>query len=342
ELDEQVLPDGGHFERSPYYHVRMTALVKDVIDLLAAAGSDVPPALSRAAEKMEAFHRALRHQDGSLPLFHDGLGTSDPVPPAAAPLSFPASGYYILEGPQGRLIADYGAPGSCYNPGHQHAGIFSFEISSGPRRVVVDTGTPTYEPGPERDRLRSTAAHNTVRVGGRDQFEVWSGFRVGRRAWVRDAQERREQKFELLSAAHDGYRRLGVEHRRTIVSVPGAGWLIVDDLTGRGSHRLESFLHLGPGVTPELSDGRACLLPLGWTLLPFGLAAPPERIFDTYSPAAGLREPSETLILRAGPELPCRFGYWLGPFPAVRLIWDGPHLVRLETSDGDSIEVGYN
>ncbi|HYM13193.1 MAG TPA: alginate lyase family protein [Bryobacterales bacterium] len=353
EFTAQILPDGGHFERSPWYHASMTALVEDSIHLLAANGCEVPPELVSAAARMTRFYRALRHPDGRLPLFHDALDTETSDPPAAGGLvSFPASGYYILDTAHGRLIADYGAPADCYNPAHQHAGIFSFEASGGPRRVVTDFGTPTYEPGPARDRLRSTAAHNTVCVDGRDQFQVWAAFRVGRRARVGPVEERRQPQFHFLSAAHDGYHHLGVEHRRSIVSIPDAGWLIVDDLAGRGSHRLESFVHLAPGITPEIRAGRVCLLPLGWILLPFGFAAPPVITADTYSPAIEVIEPSQTLVLSAGPQLPCRFGYFLGP-GASGLVWDGVNTLRLETphrditvrlksSDSDSIEVSYN
>ncbi|MBI3664751.1 MAG: alginate lyase family protein, partial [Acidobacteria bacterium] len=333
ELKEQVLPDGGHFERSPYYHLRMTRLATEVVDLLAAFGRPVPPELAAAARKMRHFHLALRHQDGGLPLFHDSLGSDSAEPPAAddAACSFPATGYYLLEGPEGRLIADYGAPGDCYNPAHQHAGIFSFEISCGSRRVVVDSGTETYDPGPRRDRLRSTAAHNTVRVDGRDQFQVWHGFRVGRRAWVSGVEERHEPHFQALSAVHNGYTRRGVDHRRSIVYLPGAGWLIADDVTGRGSHRLESFLHLHPEIAVTVEAGRVSLMPLGWVVLPFGPATSFEIIPDTYSPAPGRAQPSETLVFQAGPGLPCRFGYFLAPLASARLVWDGGTGFRIET-----------
>ena len=351
EIPEQILPDGGHFERSPWYHLRMTHLVNDVIELLAQNSCDVPRELADAGPRMAAFAKALRHPDGSLPQFHDSLDSEACNEPAAGDASFASSGYYIFETPEGRLIADYGAPGDCYNPAHQHAGIFSYEISSGQRRVVVDAGTPTYDPGPERDRLRSTAAHNTLRVDGVDQFQVWAGFRVGRRAWTRDLRELREQHYRLLSAAHNGYRRLGVEHRRTIVCLPGAGWLVVDDLTGNGSHRVESFVHLAPGIVPEVHDGRVCLQPLGWSLLPFGslsaVIAP-----GSYSPAVGVRQPSHTAILSGVAGLPYRFGYFLGP-AASRLTVSSAGSIQIEASGralsvmlgpigSPTIEVSYN
>jgi hypothetical protein len=335
EVEEQVLSDGGHCERSPCYHLRMTHLVAECSALLRAAGLLVPEPLAAAEHRMTLFHRALRHQDGRLPLFHDSLQPDpDPQPPAPAPLSFPASGYYILEGPQGRLIADYGAPGASPNPGHQHAGIFSFEISAGPRLVTVDSGTVTYDPGPDRDRLRSTAAHNTVRVDGQDQFQLWGAFRVGRRAWISPVREIREPSFEVVSASHNGYRRLGVGHRRTIVHLPGWGWLIVDDLAGRGSRRVENFLHLAPGLDPVLEEDRVCLRPLGWTILPFGHAAPLDLLADTYAPRLGVLEPSRTLVLRPASELPLRCGYFLGPRPVARLETPAAALLRLEGPAG--------
>ncbi len=355
ELGQQVLPDGGHCERSPYYHHRITHLVTEAIGLLHANGRAVPPELPEAAQRMKTFEQALRHQDGSLPWFHDSLGEENPASPPAVglPRSFPTSGYFILEGLHGRLIADYGAPAGSPNPAHQHAGIFSFEISTGGCRVVVDTGTETYDPGPQRDRLRSTAAHNTVRVDGQNQFEVWDSFRVGRRAGVGQVEERREAPFQAISAVHDGYVRLGVEHRRTIICLPGAGWLIVDDVAGRGSHRVESFLHLGPRMTPAADGDRVSLEPAGWVVLPFGLGPPPEILADRVSPAAGINETASTLRLQPRGELPCRFGYFLGRATGAGLTWDGSDTfvlqvptnsitIRLQKNGLNRLEVRYN
>ena len=50
--------------------------------------------------------------------------------------------------------------------------------------LLIDTGTSTYAAGAVRDRERSTAAHNTLEVDGRDSTEVWGAFRAGRRARV--------------------------------------------------------------------------------------------------------------------------------------------------------------
>lgn len=330
EVRRQVLADGGHDERSPYYHLRMTRLVSDAAGLLAALGRPVPEALSDVLRAMTTFGQVLRHLDGSVPTFQDAVFPPDPEPPASGPASFPFSGYYILDGPQSRLIADYGAPGAHSNPAHHHAGIFSFEISTPAGMVVVDSGTPTYDPGPERDRLRSTAAHNTVRVDGCDQFQLWGAFRVGRRAWVSPVQEVRRDDWHGVSATHNGFSRLGVLHRRSTVSIREAGFLVLDELEGAGSRRVESFLHLAPGVTPVWQGDRVCLQPLGWTVLPFGWRRPPEILDGVFADGIGRGRPSRVVAFQEVLGLPARCGYFVGPRAVYRLVHEAPYGFRLD------------
>ncbi|HEX8926601.1 MAG TPA: heparinase II/III family protein, partial [Terriglobales bacterium] len=59
--------------------------------------------------------------------------------------------------------------------------------------------------------------------------------------------------YTSFSGEHDGYRRLGVTHRRTVHWLRDAGWVIVDDLLGSGNHELR--LHwLAPDLPCEVSD----------------------------------------------------------------------------------------
>jgi hypothetical protein len=262
---------------------------------------------------MTSFALALRHLDSSLPsfqdaIFHETLPNTQHPTPTTGPSSF-----FKLEGPQGCLIADFGAPGAHHNPAHHHAGIFSFEISSPSGMVIVDTGTPTYEPGPERDALRSTAAHNTVRVDGRDQFQVWAGFRAGRRARITEIREGSAADFPYISGVHDGYSVLRVLHRRTIARIGDAGWLILDELDGLGDHHAESFLHLAPGIEPVIAADCTILHPLSWTVAPFGFSGAPSVIDSTYAPSLGDRRPCKTLVYPVRRSLPASFGFFLGP-----------------------------
>src|SRR5450759_4718040 len=203
ELAEQVLPDGGHFERSPMYHA---IVLGDVLDLLqlakrcpgCCAVGDVESWRS-AAMRMRRWLRVMTHPDGGIAFFNDSaLGIAPDftalaayadalgLPPDAVPLAgieaLPDSGYVRLQMGPAVLIADVGEIGPAYLPGHAHADTLSFELSLHGRRVLVNGGTSTYESGDERLRQRGTAAHNTVVVDGQDSSEVWGSFRVARRA----------------------------------------------------------------------------------------------------------------------------------------------------------------
>jgi uncharacterized heparinase superfamily protein len=126
------------------------------------------------------------------------------------------SGYITVKAARIYAILDVAPIGPDYLPGHAHADTLSFELSIDLQRVFVNSGISCYGASAERLRQRGTAAHNTVVIDGEDSSEVWSGFRVARRARVRglevleSIQKGSETKPSSLNitAEHDGYTRL--------------------------------------------------------------------------------------------------------------------------------------
>lgn len=229
ELDEQILADGGHFERSPMYHA---ILLEDLLDLVQLAGL-IPGVIPdeeavRWREKIpQMFHwlQVMTHPDGGIAFFNDAaLGVApsyaalmryarllgEPIQENALALLevLPESGYVRLESGAAVLIADVGEVGPDYLPGHAHADTLSFELSLHGKRVLVNGGTSTYQSVEERLRERGTATHNTVEVNGTDSSEVWGSFRVARRARPDNVFWAEENGVLLLHAMHDGYERL--------------------------------------------------------------------------------------------------------------------------------------
>ena len=76
------------------------------------------------------------------------------------------------------------------------------------RRLFVNLGTSEYGHGIRRQFERSTAAHNTLELNNESSSEVWSGFRVGRRARIFDLKVTSNIETCLLEGKHDGYRYL--------------------------------------------------------------------------------------------------------------------------------------
>jgi uncharacterized heparinase superfamily protein len=210
---------------------------------------------------MLAWLDRMTHPDGKIAFFNDAAFGIAPdrsaleayarrvgVPSSTAELG--ESGYLRLENDHIVVIFDAAPLGPDYQPGHGHADTLSFELSYGGRRVFINSGTSTYDVGPDRAFERGTAAHNTIRIDGVDQSEMWGAFRVARRALPLDV---RTDGRLFAEAAHDGYHRLRhkVTHRRRI-ELSGDTVVITDGLEGRGQHAVELFYHIAPGADPKV------------------------------------------------------------------------------------------
>ena len=84
QLDEQILPDGGHISRNP------GALIELLLDLLplkqafASRNMPPPPALLNAIDRMMPMLRFFRHDDGNFALFN-GMGATAARPAGDRP-----------------------------------------------------------------------------------------------------------------------------------------------------------------------------------------------------------------------------------------------------------------
>ncbi len=234
QLDEQILQDGGHYERSPVYHQLLTDRLLDVYSVLMSNRWVNDQNLIRYVQEKTAamldWLVSVTFRDGSVPMVNDAAygvaPTTAELLDKAKTLNFrpvPAllsdSGYRMLTTPRFELFIDVGPVGPAHQPGHAHADTFSFVLHVDGKPFVVDPGTSTYQIGEQRSWERSTAAHNTVTVADKNSSEVWSGFRVGRRAQVRILVD----TPHCVEAVHDGYAHLGEYHTRQ--------WKFVDDAT---------------------------------------------------------------------------------------------------------------
>lgn len=252
ELSSQVLPDGAHEERSPVYH---QLLLDRLLNVLMALRADnwhkEYPCLSgveETARRMLAWLNGVTFANGDVPMVNDAAWGMAPttaqlfrkatqigleMPEKTASTIGQASGYRMFRQPRYELLADVGLIGPDHQPGHGHADTFSFILHVDGQPVLADSGTSTYQTGPRRAWERSTAAHNTVVVDGKNSSEVWSSFRVGRRARVGLLVDQET----ALSAWHTGYQSIGLTHERTWLIKP-TEISLRDRLTGRSWNSL--------------------------------------------------------------------------------------------------------
>lgn len=234
ELDEQVLADGGHFERSPSYHGEVFAdLLSTRLALSQTAGVEqaVIDHIDGALRRMSQFAADLVHPDGLVPLFNDAglsMATSPDTqlsayervygsrPLQRANFAFPESGYFGFRHEDIYLVVDCGPLGADVLMAHAHGDALSFELSVSGQRLVVDQGVYEYEAGDRRAASRSARSHNTVCIERSDQAEFFGAFRCGSRPKVDLLHYAPRPEGFVLEGRHDGFSRLtgGPRHSR--------------------------------------------------------------------------------------------------------------------------------
>lgn len=305
ELDRQIMADGGHRSRDPRFAMELLLDLLPLRQSFLGRGVDPPEALQRAIDRMLPLLRLLRHGDASLSHFNgmgataaDHLATLLVYDGALAQpmMHAPHSGYERLEAGRVVVVADVGPPPPMLYSRNSCAGCLSFEMSSGPQRIVINCGLPAS--GPELRRLaRTTAAHSTASVadtsscrflaGGAWWVEAaaiaWLSRRIGPVVLSGPTEVRSERTREadayVLAARHDGYAAgFGIVHERRWRLLADGQTLEGEDAflregireKGKGKGKLRSHevavrFHLHPGIAVRgrAGDGLELATPQG-------------------------------------------------------------------------------
>jgi len=159
------------------------------------------------------------------------------------------------------LLMDFGPLGFTSIAAHGHADALSLWLAIGDEYFLVDSGTYAYHSHAEwRTYFRSTAAHNTARVDGRDQSEMAGRFLWSAKATARLLRFENSERV-TIEAEHDGYTRLQnpVTHRRNVGFDRTNGNVSIEDsFQCGGRHEVELFFHMHEeAVVVSVSDGEA-------------------------------------------------------------------------------------
>jgi len=258
ELEEQILEDGGHFELTPMYHQIMLFRVLDCINLVQNnnwKNKELLKLLILKAELMLGWLQNISYSNGDIPLLNDStnkiapttnelLTYADSLKVKVNNLELKESGYRKFCRKNYECVVDIGHIGASYIPGHVHADTFNFEVRVYAKPFIVDSGLSTYETNEIRFEQRSTAAHNSVEVLGKDSSEVWGGFRVADRAQIISVEENRG----FIKATHNGYKKYNILHTRSWVFEDNK--IIIEDSLSKISEAIFR-LHFHPTVTEK-------------------------------------------------------------------------------------------
>ena len=284
ELHTQILPDGGHIERSPSVMLELLQHLLDLHHVLTATQRKLPDQLIATIGNLASALKLLTHPDGALALFNDSTedesaavlltlmraGATGAVERDQAQL--PHTGFQRMAAGRSALIADTGAPPPHGLDSHAHAGTLSFEFSHGAERLIVNCGA--HPTAPEwRQVQRATAAHSTLVVDDTNSSMLlpFGGLALTPRSVVvrREATE----AGQWLDARHNGYDEPFdlIHRRRLFLSADGLELMGEETLNGRGGKSFALRFHLHPAVQVSVTQSsQAAFLKLpqggGWRL----------------------------------------------------------------------------
>ena len=298
ELNEQVLKDGAHFELSPMYHQIILSRLLDVIQLIKLNSEwkkdDLLWFLEQKASLMISWLHNITYKNGNIPMVNDATFNIAPsskelfdhtkqlgINRQDIPLS--DSGYRKICTDNYELFIDVGNIGPDYQPGHAHSDTFNFELIKEGKSIIVDMGISTYEKNSRRQEERSTSSHNTVKIGSKDQTQVWGGFRVAKRAKITHLIE----KPNLIEASHDSYLSDGYKHTRSFLW--GENSIILKDKINRStSNKARAYFHLHCSVSIPLVDGNTIILESSGVSIEFERAS--NICIEEYQLSAGFNK----------------------------------------------------
>jgi hypothetical protein len=260
--------------------------------------------------------------------------------------AFTSGGIYVLTSaePVPQQVTIDAGPQGVGRCGHGHADALSICLTMDGRNWLIDPGTDCYisENPADRNLLRGTQAHNTLRVDSLDQAVPEGPF-----AWTSIPATQVErwitgQSFGFFSGSHNGYTRLRdpVTHCRFVLSLnvnhENSFWLIRDLVLGRQEHNLEVQWHLAPDLavaepvrrlfiaSPKTTNG-------GRTGISLAIAVAADNQWKTEitsgwnSPVYGRKEPIAVVRCDARLSLPAEMATLLipGPGPSPSLLMKG-------------------
>lgn len=245
QCQEQIFDDGMHYERSPMYQkilLEDLIRVEIVLEYIGKKNLKIREYIKRMLDVSYSFEYGINR----IPLFNDcGSNVSKSlnalvetckqelqIEPSIKHI-FKESGYYIYESPKDwKLIIDAGQPGPDYSPGHAHCESMSFELFYKGKPLVVNCGTYAYQ-CEQRRLFKSTRSHNTVRTISCEQSEIWSSFRMARRARIRNV----EYNSDSITIQMTDYKGNLIERN---IKIDNDRIMVIDRCK---NDKIDSFLH---------------------------------------------------------------------------------------------------
>ncbi len=255
--ETQFLADGGHFERSPMYHLMVLRRYATAFQLLTGSGYSTAR-LKTTAEQALGFLSAISEPAGEIPLLNDSV-YGEQISASACmayskscglyrekvSLNHPAgSGYRKLTTENSTLLVNVGDVGPPHLPAHSHNDHLSVLLWIDGNPILTDTGVYDYAPTPRRQYSRSVSAHNTVQYRDVEPIPVGGSFLMGNRTEIKILEDNTEiqAQYSRKTLINSVYT-----HQREIEGIQG-GWLISDTIRDTNNGVFTVRYHFHPSI----------------------------------------------------------------------------------------------
>lgn len=261
--ETQFMSDGGHFERSPMYHIQVLRRYITAYDLLSESGPPTPR-IKGIIERALGFLVEISKPNGRIPLLNDSVyraqieagtcleyGAACGLKPREISLDSPGgSGYRTLRSDAGTLLFDVGEVGPPHLPAHSHNDQLSVLVWVGDAPLLTDTGVFDYARNRRRQFARSVRAHNTAQYGDIEPIPIGGSYLMGRRTGI-------ETEFHNDQTIWATYERTGLvgptyEYKRTVTATSD-GWRINDVIDSEREATVTVRYHFHPEI--DLIEG---------------------------------------------------------------------------------------
>ena len=167
------------------------------------------------------------------------------------PAIYRDGGYAILGDARTHLVMDAGSLGYLGIAAHGHADALSICLALDGEWWLVDPGTYAYHSEKKwRDYFRGTKSHNTVTVNNTDQSTIAGPFMWTQKASASLLNVQDKNGVQTAVGEHDGYKRFGVSHRRT-VNFQAQEIELIDEVSGGENIKAEICFHFAPDIKVE-------------------------------------------------------------------------------------------
>lgn len=266
EISRQFLADGAHFERSPMYHKKMLEVVKDIkkeAEYLVKQPFLAPSLIEELAKLLkisvsklpliEKWLELMTFPDGMISQFGDSEKTQG-IKPKSYDINMllEPSGYFVRHCGDNSLILNCGEPAPIFQPRHSHCDILSYELAIKGHRVIIDSGSNSYENETLRQIARESESHNIPMVQHHEQSDIWGSFSMGKRAKVTERSYNYEEN-KLLIKIEDQF---GQKFERELFFYPQKIEIKDSLIKRRIEGNLVSLVHLAPNIVPQITENK--------------------------------------------------------------------------------------